>query len=377
VALNLINGDTLPTLHFHDNESRSFTATSPKSSVRANRNSIASYPPAATPSTPSKTGDTWGGEILINRLRSYSHVLRSTLQPSLYLIDPSRADIETHSVQIFSDEAVDDILGQTSYTNSHSPVPSHRRPRPLTSPQGSSNPYSHKSSVLHRSLASTSSPSQQPSSQARTALLQSFSNITRATRHAAQNILSHPLAKPIVPHLPDPVKSLVNVTGDLEWGSWVEKGGVGEFESARVYLARWARIVAEEGERSRRREAQALPSTDLAEETSSLGVFELLRSTSNLPNPKTSRDPAHPVDEEMWKKWFEEDGKPNIRIEEMRHEVFRRGISSEGTVRKTIWPYLLGVHAWDSNTHEREEAWKTRRFVHTFSQIYQDTQQVL
>jgi hypothetical protein len=86
--------------------------------------------------------------------------------------------------------------------------------------------------------------SNQPAS--KTALLQSFSNLTRATRHAAHNILSHPLAKPIVPHLPDPVKTFVNVNGDLQWGSWVEKGGVGEFDSARIYLAKWSRIVAEE-----------------------------------------------------------------------------------------------------------------------------------
>jgi TBC1 domain family member 15 len=195
------------------------------------------------------------------------------------------------------------------------------------------------------------------------ALLQSFSNITRATRHAAQNILSHPLAKPIIPHLPDPVKSLVNANGEWEWGSWVEKGGVGEFESARVYLARWARIVAEEGERARRREAQILTSPDLAEETSSLGIFELLHSTSNLPTPKSSRDPAHPVNETHWKKWFAEDGRPKIRIEEMRREVFRRGISSYGNIRRKIWPFLLGVLEWDVTGEQRAKDWENKRSV--------------
>jgi len=198
------------------------------------------------------------------------------------------------------------------------------------------------------------------------ALLQSFSNITRATRHAAQNILSHPLAKPILPHLPDPVKSLVNADGEWEWGSWVEKGGVGEFESARVYLARWARIVAEEGERARRREAHVLPSSpsspDLTEETSSLGIFELLHSTSNLPTPKSSRDPAHPVDENHWRKWFAEDGRPKVRVEEMRREVFRRGISSHGDMRKKIWPFLLGVFEWDVTGEERAKEWENKRY---------------
>jgi hypothetical protein len=193
--------------------------------------------------------------------------------------------------------------------------------------------------------------------------MQSFSNITRATRHAAQNILSHPLAKPIVPHLPDPVRSLVNANGEWEWGSWVEKGGVGEFESARVYLARWARIVAEEGERARRQEAQTLPSSSLglAEETSSLGIFELLHSTSNLPTPVSSRDPTHPVDDKMWSKWFADDGRPKIRIEEMKRQVFRRGVNPGGNLRQKVWPFILGVYDWDVTSKERTKRWHEKR----------------
>ncbi|KAG1754564.1 rab-GTPase-TBC domain-containing protein [Suillus lakei] len=305
IGINLINSSTLPTLHFHDDESLSTTLPS-----RHNRHSSNSAYPPSTSLPSSRPPTSWGGEDLLSRLRPYAHLLRSTLQPSLFIVDPSKADIDTHTTQIFDDDAVDDILAQSSYASSHSPVPAHRRPRPLSN----------------------------SSSQARMALLQSFSNITRATRHAAQNILSHPLAKPIVPHLPDPVKSLVNVNGDLEWGSWVEKGGVGEFESARVYLARWARIVAEEGDRARKREAQALPSSssNVVEEISPLGVFELLHSTINLPSPKTSRDPAHPIDEALWAKWFDKDGRPKVRLEEMRRQVFRRGITPHGNLRKKI-----------------------------------------
>jgi len=152
---------------------------------------------------------------------------------------------------------------------------------------------------------------------------------------------------------------LVNASG--EWGSWVEKGGVGEFESARVYLARWARIVAEEGERARRLEAQALPSnSEVAEESSSLGVFELLHSTTNLPPPKSTRDPSHPLDEQAWARWFDADGRPVVPEEEMRKEVFRRGITPKGTLRQRVWPYLLGVHAWAGTAAEREEAWAAK-----------------
>lgn len=156
----------------------------------------------------------------------------------------------------------------------------------------------------------------------------------------------------------------MNANGDLEWGSWVEKGGVGEFESARVYLARWARIVAEEGERARRREAQALPtsaSTELPSESTSLGIFELLHSTSNLPTPKSTRDPDHPVDERIWAGWFNVDGSPKINVEEMRREVFRRGISSKGTLRKRIWPLILGVHEWNATHALRMDAWEAKQ----------------
>ena len=209
------------------------------------------------------------------------------------------------------------------------------------------------------------------------ALLQSFSNITRATRHAAQNILSHPLAKPIVPHLPDPVKSLVNANGEWEWGSWVEKGGVGEFESARVYLARWARVVAEEGERARRQESQTIPSSgDAGEESSSLGIFELLHNTSNLPTPKTTRNPKHPVDTETWLGWFDDAGRPKVSKEEMRKEVFGRGISPIGDLRRTVWPFLLGVYEWDATTEERDKLWEDKRYITNLSHVYGHLRQI-
>lgn len=171
--------------------------------------------------------------------------------PSLWLLDPSRQDIEAHSTPLFDDEAVDDIF---SSSHASSPIPPLRRPGaaaassqpryPPTAPVDTDH-HSRRTSLLHQGMPSSSSHSHPHSSSpapasARNAILSSFAHLTQATRFAAQNILSHPLAKPIVPHLPDPVKSLVNAPG--EWESWVKKGGMGEFESARVYLAKWARV---------------------------------------------------------------------------------------------------------------------------------------
>jgi hypothetical protein len=129
-------------------------------------------------------------------------------------------------------------------------------------------------------------------------------------------------------------------------------------------LARWARIVAEEGERARKRESQAIApsaSSEVTEETSSLGIFELLHSSSNLPTPTPSRDPAHPIDQKCWASWFAEDGRPKIRVEEMRREVFRRGVSDHGRMRQTIWPFILGVLDWNVTGEERDRRWEEKR----------------
>jgi TBC1 domain family member 15 len=189
--------------------------------------------------------------------------------------------------------------------------------------------------------------------------------------------------------LPDPVKSLVSASGDLDWKSWVEKGGVGEFEAARVYLARWARIVAEEGERARRREAHTLPSDSnggVTEEQSELGIFELLQSTANLPTPTPTRDPKHPIEMKDFEAWFDKDGRPTISIENFRQEVFRRGISDKGVTRKRIWPFLLDVYEWDATETERRHKWEEKmyktvllkiveaNFFFTNRQLYQDTE---
>ncbi|KAF8321558.1 hypothetical protein DL93DRAFT_2072269 [Clavulina sp. PMI_390] len=363
ISLNLINGSTLPTIYFHDDESRSFQAEQ-----------------RASPNAPS-----WGGELLLQRLRSYAHLLRSSLMPNLFLIDPSRVDIEAHSTPVFDDAAVDDIFMKSSGSFGHqsSPIPPMRRPGaarementtryPPSAPVNVAGPSSSggalsssakRTSLLHQTLPSSHSSRPSSSNSPRNALLSSFAQLTQATRTAAQNILSHPLAKPIVPHLPDPVRTFVHAPG--EWESWVNKGGMGEFESARIYLAKWARVVAEEGERARQNEAFAIPhgpGEGKGVEKSDLGVFELIAANVNLPTPKPTRDPHRPVDNATWDTWFNPaTGEPTISFEQFRGEVFRRGFHP--ATRRKAWPYLLGVLPWNANNETRERVLKEKQSV--------------
>ncbi|EUC67275.1 GTPase-activating protein GYP7, partial [Rhizoctonia solani AG-3 Rhs1AP] len=356
MTFNLTSGATLQTIYFHDEESRSISQLSPKNRAASG---IAS----------------WGGEDLLQRLKSYCHILRSTLQPNLFLFDPSKPDIEAHTMVLFDDDAADLIMAQSA----DSPIPHHRRPQrpsqesrtpgsggsssgsipsPRLTPNGSPAPfpnprYSTRTSVLHETLPTypptTFTPLTSPS---RTSLLQSFSQLTRATRHAAQQILSHPLAQPIVPHLPSPMQSLVNASG--EWAGLLEKGGMGEFEAARVYLARWARVVAEEGERARRREARVVGGSGGDREEGELGVFELLAKSANLPTPKSTRHPKDAIDKTTWLGWFDETGRPKISEEEMLKEVFRRGFATM-EARRLAWPSVLKVLPWDIDEQTREQ----------------------
>ncbi|CAE6520409.1 unnamed protein product [Rhizoctonia solani] len=371
MTFNLTSGATLQTIYFHDEESRSISQLTPKNRAASG---IAS----------------WGGEDLLQRLKSYCHILRSSLQPNLFLFDPSKPDIEAHSMTLFDDDAADLIMAQSA----DSPIPHHRRPQrpsqsrasgsggssdnsipsPRLTPNGSPVPfpnprYSTRTSVLHETLPSYPPTSFAPlTSPSRTSLLQSFSQLTRATRHAAQQILSHPLAQPIVPHLPSPMQSFVIASGEL--AGLLEKGGMGEFESARVYLARWARVVAEEGERARRREARVVGSGGDREE-GELGVFELLAKSANLPVPKSTRHPKDAIDKATWLGWFDETGRPKISEEDMRGQVFRRGFATM-EARRLAWPSVLNVLPWDTDERTREKMWaeKTAQYEEVKSQWF-------
>jgi hypothetical protein len=70
----------------------------------------------------------------------------------------------------------------------------------------------------------------------------------------------------------------------------------------------------------------------------------------------------HPVNEEMWERWFAKDGRPVVKIEDMRREVFRRGVSPAGKLRQVIWPFILGVHEWNATNAERASKWQEKRY---------------
>lgn len=346
VTVNLIGGQTLPTMHFHDDES-------------ASTMSLLSHPRNST-SPPSPT---WGGEDFLQRLRTYAHLLRSQLEPNLYLVNPNREDMELHSTTVF-DESVDDIF---------SPIPAHQRPQPAASTSS------------YPSTSRTPTPTFPAPSlihNPRTSILSTFGQITRAATSISNSILFHPS---VSPHLPAPVRSLVHADTPT-FTRWSNLAGAGEYDSARVYLARWARLVAEEGERAKRAEISGVEGVRNGDGIGGdLGVWEVLRVTNGLGQEKSTREKGRPVGRREWDDWFDHLGAPLVDESHMRAEVFKRvrpcpclkvdrigadrHVCFQGldpSLRSTAWPFLLSVISWKTTLAERTELWSRKRFVPSF-----------
>ncbi|OXG12560.1 rab GTPase activator [Cryptococcus neoformans Ze90-1] len=366
-TINLTGGVSLPTLYFHDDESPL----------------LASPNPSATPTPRAR----WGFPPFLSLLAHRAVLVRSKLVHSrqgaeLWLVNPSKADREVHEAGVDNDEPEPDV------------IPSLKNKKPATHyPPKPDYPAAYP----HFDTMGTTNPKQ--------ALLTSLSNLTNLSRRKASQILSHPLAQPVVPHLPPAVRSLVNVPGEWERNgqpnsnnnnkSVLQKGNdvASEFESARLYLAKWARVVAEEGERARRSElaaqarirgstsASAATQTgddddDAEDLASSLGVFSLLPSKaySKRPVPSPTRTPQDPITLPEWEKWAEE-GKDELFV---RQQIFRRGFSDverDKLARREGWEVLLGVVPWsvggfgpgeqvEKRKKEREEVRQGRRRVY-------------
>nr|KIR44350.1 rab GTPase activator [Cryptococcus bacillisporus CA1280] len=325
-TINLAGGVSLPTLYFHDDESPLLAS------------------PTAEHTAPTPRAR-WGFPPFLSLLAHRAVLVRSKLVHSrqgaeLWLVNPSKADREVHEAGVDNDQPEPDVI----------PCLKNKQSSPTTTPPNYPPKPDYPAAYPYFDRIDTANPKQ--------ALLTSLSSLTNLSRRKASQILSHPLAQPVVPHLPPAVRSLVNVPGEWERNGQSQsatrhksrgrKGNndvASEFESARLYLAKWARIVAEEGERARRSElaaqarirrsksTSASPSTspttpkDEEEEdlASSLGVFSLLPSKAytKQPIPSPTRTPQNPITLAEWDTWAA-NGQDELFV---RQQIFKRGFS--------------------------------------------------
>ena len=297
VIINSRAGDSFPALFFHDNECQS-TIQQKKKLARD------TFDPFG------EDGQMfWGGDEVVKWLRRHVKVERSGPEPNVYLIEPTREDVE-------------------SFGSKQSSSPSQ-----IGRKDGSSG--ANKRGAGGSSRDAQMDPFTKFVKETGWNIMERFSRVTTMTRRAAQDFAESP-------NLPPQVKRLLK---NPEVQTLQE-----EFDSARIYLARWAMGIAEQGERDRRR--RMWTARDVMElEDTDVGEFELLEASSNL----SMEERRKPVTMNEWQNFFDaETGRLSVTVDEVKERIFHGGLDPEDGVRKEAWLFLLGVFEWYGTTDDRK-----------------------
>ncbi|KAK3686364.1 GTPase activating protein [Vermiconidia calcicola] len=296
VIINSKAGDSFPALFFHDSECQSTI----QQRKRLQRESF--------DISANGGGMFWGGDEVLRWLKRYVTVERSAQEPSVYLIDPNDAD-------------------KLSFGTGGKPTPDNVRNvlegKPKDHPSNSS-----------RNKDGQMDPVMQALKSARWSFLEKMSQVTTFTRRTAQAVAENKNLPPQVRRLlQDPQVQTVS----------------DEFDSARLYLARWAMGIAEQSEKERNQ--RIWTAKDVMElEDSEVGEFEILDADS-----MSLADKRKPLTLSEWNSFFNSrTGRLEKTPDEVKERIFHGGLSGDDGVRKEAYLFLLGVHEWDSTKSERE-----------------------
>ncbi|WEW61492.1 GTPase activating protein [Emydomyces testavorans] len=298
LVINTKAGDSSPALFFHDSECES-TILQKKKRTRESFD-------------PFEDGHLfWGGDEVLRWLKRYVEVYRSGADPNVYLVNPSEEDKTSFGHLPRSDKATE--LARNAQTG----------PKPQQ--DAGMDPFT-------KALKET-----------RWKVLEQLSKITTFTRRTAQDLADNPRIPPQVRRLmrnPE-IQTLQD-----------------EFDSARLYLARWAMGIAEQSERERNQRIWTAKDV-LAMEDSSVGEFEILNMEAAS---MTISEKRKPVSKNEWKSWFDSTtGRLHITPDEAKERIFHGGLDTTDGVRKEAWLFLLGVYSWDSNEDERKAMMNSKR----------------
>ncbi|KAJ2378620.1 GTPase activating protein [Coemansia sp. RSA 2607] len=204
-------------------------------------------------------------------------------------------------------------------------------------------------------------------------ILERFSRITRTFKDAANSLIETPVVRQMAPYIPP-------AFGTLGRGHSASGNLVKEYESARIYLAKWAaqHIIDqqhEDGERESRLATGAESSEthrqgnrdqahssiweEWISENGDLGAFEVISTdrSAKLPQPIRTRPP---LSAEQWFSFFEpktpEGSNAELKMmvdsDTVRRAIFAGGIEED--MRPLVWKYLLSIYPWDSTEEERQ-----------------------
>lgn len=299
IIINSKTGDSFPALFFHDGECQSTI-------MQKKRKAKESFDPFGA------NGEMfWGGDEVIRWLRRYVDMERCGAEPNVYLVNPSAEDKEAFGGAI-----------QTST------VPPSTSPRTQVSGAAGTAANASAGGVGKDPLGKFMR-------EAGWNILETFSKVTTFTRRAADSIADNP-------KMPSQVKRLLK---NPEVQTLQE-----EFDSARIYLARWAMGIAEQSERERKQRIWTAKDVLEMEETG-VGEFELLDSQMAGMGLAEQRKT---VTLREWKTFFDgSSGRLSVTVDEVKERIFHGGLDADDGVRNEAWMFLLGVYDWHSSEEER------------------------
>ncbi|KAL2025043.1 hypothetical protein VTK56DRAFT_45 [Thermocarpiscus australiensis] len=316
VIINSRAGDSFPPLFFHDNECQS-------TMLQKRRRARDRFDPFG------EGGEMfWGGDEVLRWLKRYVVVERSLAEPNIYLVEPTEEDSAAFGGKVTGSGAVQRAGGGGGGGGGRGGglgggVVVAGSSRAAGGGGGSDEGRDGGMDPFMKFVKETGWN-----------IMEKFSKVTTFTRQAAQDVLDNP-------RMPPQVRRLLR---NPEVQTLQE-----EFDSARIYLARWAMGIAEQSERDRNqriwtaREVMELEDTDV-------GEFELLDRASSL----TLEQIRKPVTLKEWKSFFDpRTGRLSVTVDEVKERVFHGGLDPEDGVRKEAWLFLLGVYDWYSTSDER------------------------
>ncbi|KAL1862569.1 GTPase activating protein [Diaporthe australafricana] len=306
VIINSRAGDSFPALFFHDSECES-TILQKKKHMKDK------FDPFG------ESGQMfWGGDEVLRWLRRYIKIERSEAEPNIYLVEPSAQDSQG--------------FGSKPTASTPSSIGRKDSSRGVTV-GGAAGATS--GSGAGSSRDAQMDPFTKFVKETGWNIMEKFSKVTTFTRNAANDVLDNPRVPPQMRSMlrnPE-VKTLQD-----------------EFDSARIYLARWAMGIAEQSERDRRQRIWTAQDVMEMEDTD-VGEFELLEGTSSFSLEERRR----PVTSKEWATFFDErTGRLSVTVDEVKERVFHGGLDPEDGVRKEAWLFLLGVYDWHSTEVERK-----------------------
>lgn len=300
MIINSRAGESFPALFFHDSECQS-TILQKKKRTRE------SFDPFGA------NGEMfWGGDEVLRWLRRYVTIERSGAEPNIYLVEPSAEDKEAFGGKPVTAAIV-------------------RRPSSTGMKIGGA-----AGSGAGNSRDAGMDPVMRFVKETGWNLMEKFSKVTTFTRRTADSVIDNPKMPPQVRRLlrnPE-VQTLQD-----------------EFDSARIYLARWAMGIAEQSERDRNQRIWTAKDVLEMEETD-VGEFELLDTEMGS---LTMRELRKTVTSKEWDSFFDaRTGRLQVTVDEVKERVFHGGLDADDGVRKEAWLFLLGVYDWESSADERK-----------------------